>query len=108
MNILAKIVTGLTFIAGVIGFIYGEYIISSALFATTTYTSNMYNNRKNHQNWLTSGLVYQFDPEHSISLKSLLCSKHVGLCDMVHFVPTAMIYNTALLLLLALHRHDWL
>jgi len=50
MNILAKSVTGLTFIAGVIGFIYGEYIISSALFATTTYTSNMYNNRKNHQN----------------------------------------------------------
>lgn len=50
MNILAKIVTGLTFIAGVIGFIYGEYIISSALFATTTYTSNMYSNRKNHQN----------------------------------------------------------
>lgn len=49
MNSLAKILTGLTFVAGVVGIAYGEYIISSALFATSTYTSNMYINRKKHQ-----------------------------------------------------------
>lgn len=49
MSSVVKIVTGLAFIGGIVGFIYGEYIISSALFATTTYTSNMYINRKNHQ-----------------------------------------------------------
>ena len=49
MNELAKFVTGLAFVAGIVGFIYGEYIISSALFAMTTYTSNMYTNRKRLQ-----------------------------------------------------------
>lgn len=43
------IVTGLAFIAGVIGFINGEFIISSTLFAVTTYTSNVHINRKKHQ-----------------------------------------------------------
>ncbi|MDD2762034.1 MAG: hypothetical protein PHH11_17295 [Methylomonas sp.] len=46
MNSLPKILTGLTFIAGMIGFINGEYIISSALFAATTYTSNMHGRHK--------------------------------------------------------------
>lgn len=40
-NLIRDIVTGLAFIAGIIGVISGEYIISSALFAATTYTSNM-------------------------------------------------------------------
>ena len=48
MNSLPKILTGLAFIVGMIGFINGEYIISSALFAVTTYTSNMHANRKEH------------------------------------------------------------
>ncbi|QPK63384.1 hypothetical protein IVG45_21715 [Methylomonas sp. LL1] len=42
------ILTGLVFVAGVIGFINGEFIISSALFAATTYASNININRKNH------------------------------------------------------------
>jgi len=49
MNSLAKPVTGLVFITGVIFLIHGEYIMSSALLATTTYTSNMFGNRKKHQ-----------------------------------------------------------
>ncbi len=40
--------TGLAFITGVIGFMLGEFIISSALFAATTFSSNISANRKNH------------------------------------------------------------
>jgi hypothetical protein len=42
MNGLIKnILTGLAFVTGIVGFMSGEYIISSALFAVTTYTSNI-------------------------------------------------------------------
>lgn len=49
MNDLQKdILNGLLFITGLIGFISGEFIISSALFATTAVVSNVnINNRKN-------------------------------------------------------------
>jgi hypothetical protein len=51
MNDLYKdLLNGLVFITGVIGFMLGEYIISSALFATTTYASNINMNRKKHLN----------------------------------------------------------
>lgn len=50
MNSLPKgILTGLLFIAGIFGFINGEYIISSALFAATTYSSNMRIKGEKHQ-----------------------------------------------------------
>lgn len=47
-NLQRDILTGLTFVTGVIGFISGEFIISSALFAATTFASNINVNRKNH------------------------------------------------------------
>lgn len=37
---------GLAFITGIIGFMSGEFIISSALFASTTVASNININRK--------------------------------------------------------------
>ena len=40
------ILNGLAFITGIVGFISGEYIISSALFASTTFASNININRK--------------------------------------------------------------
>lgn len=40
-RLIKHLITGLTFFAGIIGFVNGEYIISSALFAAATYTSNM-------------------------------------------------------------------
>jgi CheY-specific phosphatase CheX len=47
MNDLQKdILNGLAFITGVIGFMSGEFIISSALFASTTVASNINVNRK--------------------------------------------------------------
>lgn len=47
MNDLQKdILNGLAFITGVIGFMSGEFIISSALFASTTVASNVNINRK--------------------------------------------------------------
>jgi hypothetical protein len=39
--------TGVAFVTGIIGFFEGEYIISSALFAFTTYTSAMNSDGKN-------------------------------------------------------------
>lgn len=49
MNDLHKdLLNGLVFVTGVIGFMLGEYIISSALFAATTYASNINMNRKKH------------------------------------------------------------
>lgn len=48
MNDLQKdILNGLAFVTGVIGFMSGEFIISSALFAATTVFSNINLNRKN-------------------------------------------------------------
>ena len=40
------ILTGLLFITGLLGFIYGEFIISSTLFATAAIASNVNLNRK--------------------------------------------------------------
>ena len=42
------ILTGLAFVTGVVGFISGEFIISSTLFAATAVASNINLNRK-HQ-----------------------------------------------------------
>ncbi|CAD6876680.1 hypothetical protein ACH5Y9_03830 [Methylomonas sp. BW4-1] len=50
MNDLQKdILNGLAFITGVIGFMSGEFILSSALFASTTVASNINVNRKKRQ-----------------------------------------------------------
>lgn len=49
-GLLKNILTGLAFVTGVIEFMSGEYIISSALFAVTTYTSNINANPKNQKN----------------------------------------------------------
>ena len=47
MNDLYKdILTGLVFMTGLFGFISGEFIISSALFATAAIASNVNINRK--------------------------------------------------------------
>ena len=40
------VLNGLAFITGIIGFMSGEFIISSALFASTTVASNININRK--------------------------------------------------------------
>jgi len=40
------ILTGLLFITGVLGFVYGEFIISTVLFATAAIASNVNLNRK--------------------------------------------------------------
>jgi hypothetical protein len=40
------ILTGMIFLTGLLGFLSGEYIISSALFATATIASNVNQNRK--------------------------------------------------------------
>lgn len=40
------ILTGMIFLTGLLGFLSGEYIISSALFATATIVSNVNQNRK--------------------------------------------------------------
>lgn len=40
------ILTGAIFITGLLGFVSGEYIISSALFAAATIASNVNHNRK--------------------------------------------------------------
>ena len=47
-NLQKDILTGLVFAAGVIGFMAGEFIISSALLATTTFVSNINVNRKKY------------------------------------------------------------
>lgn len=44
------LLNGLVFVTGLIGFMLGEFIISSALFAATTYASNVNMNRKKHLN----------------------------------------------------------
>jgi len=47
MNDLYKdILTGLLFITGLLGFIYGEFIISTVLFATAAIASNVNLNHK--------------------------------------------------------------
>jgi len=47
------ILNGLAFITGVIGFLFGEFIISSTLFAGTAIASNININRKiNNENRL--------------------------------------------------------
>jgi len=50
------ILNGLAFIAGVIGFMNGEFIISSTLFASTTVASNISVNRKKRLNQVPSKL----------------------------------------------------
>ncbi len=40
-NIFINILTGILFVSGIAGFLSGEYIISSTLFATATFTSNL-------------------------------------------------------------------
>ena len=40
------ILTGVVFITGLLGFVSGEFIISSALFATAAVASNVNTNRK--------------------------------------------------------------
>ncbi|MCQ8130085.1 hypothetical protein [Methylomonas rivi] len=46
MNSLSKhLLTGLLFAAGIYGVVNGEFIISSALFAITTYTSSIKNRK---------------------------------------------------------------
>ncbi|MDT4332418.1 hypothetical protein ACQE3E_19245 [Methylomonas sp. MED-D] len=48
-NLQRDILTGLIFVTGLVGFFSGEYIISSALFAASTYASNLGgDDRKNH------------------------------------------------------------
>ena len=47
MNDLYKdVLTGLVFMTGLFGFLSGEFIISSALFATAAIASNVNTNRK--------------------------------------------------------------
>ncbi|WNB76105.1 hypothetical protein [Methylomonas koyamae] len=46
-NVQKDILNGLAFITGIVGFLSGEFIISSLLFATTTFASNININRKN-------------------------------------------------------------
>ncbi len=51
MNGLVKnLFTGLVIVTGVVGFMSGEYIISSALFAVTTYLSNINPGRNRSSN----------------------------------------------------------
>jgi hypothetical protein len=46
MNNLSKhLLTGLLFITGIYGVFNGEFIISSALFAITTYTSSIHSRK---------------------------------------------------------------
>jgi hypothetical protein len=40
------ILTGVVFVTGLLGFVSGEFIISSALFATAAVASNVNTNRK--------------------------------------------------------------
>lgn len=49
-TIQRDILTGIVFVTGVIGFISGEFIISSALFAATTFTSNLSVDAKSRKN----------------------------------------------------------
>lgn len=46
-NLQKDILTGLTCVAAVVGFMAGEFIISSALLAATTLVSNININNKN-------------------------------------------------------------
>ncbi|MDD2661470.1 MAG: hypothetical protein PHY54_17595 [Methylococcales bacterium] len=48
-NLYADITIGALFILGLIGFISGEFIISSALFAVATTASNINLNRKHRE-----------------------------------------------------------
>ena len=45
-NLYKDILTGTLFITGLVGFISGEFIMSSALFAVATVTSNLKTPRK--------------------------------------------------------------
>jgi hypothetical protein len=45
-NFYRDILTGTVFITGLLGFVSGEFIISSALFATAAIASNVNVNRK--------------------------------------------------------------
>jgi len=45
-NLQKDVLNGLAFITGIIGFMSGEFIISSALFAATAVASNVNMNRK--------------------------------------------------------------
>jgi hypothetical protein len=52
------ILNGLAFITGVVGFLFGEFIISSTLFAGTAIASNININRKiNRENRLSQNLA---------------------------------------------------
>jgi CheY-specific phosphatase CheX len=46
------LLTGFAFIVGIIGFMSGEFIISSTLFASTTVASNININRKKNTSTL--------------------------------------------------------
>ncbi len=44
------ILTGAVFVTGLLGFVSGEYVISSALFASSAIASNINANRKRNKN----------------------------------------------------------
>lgn len=46
-NLFKDVLNGVAFIMGIVGFMFGEFIISSALLAGTTVASNVNTNRKN-------------------------------------------------------------
>jgi CheY-specific phosphatase CheX len=45
-NLIKDVLNGIAFIIGIVGFMFGEFIISSALLAGTTVASNVNNNSK--------------------------------------------------------------
>jgi CheY-specific phosphatase CheX len=49
-NLQKDVLNGLAFITGIIGFMSGEFIISSALFAATAVASNLNMNHKQQLN----------------------------------------------------------
>lgn len=53
-NLYKDILTGLVFITGLFGFVSGEFIISSTLFAAATIASNININSKKEQSWKNS------------------------------------------------------
>ncbi|BCG64341.1 MAG: hypothetical protein methR_P2114 [Methyloprofundus sp.] len=48
-NLMKDILTGLVFLMGLLGFVSGQFIISSALFAVAAIASNVNTNHKNPQ-----------------------------------------------------------
>jgi CheY-specific phosphatase CheX len=48
-DLYKDVLTGAMFVVGLLGFVSGEFIISSALFATATIASNISVNRRNEK-----------------------------------------------------------